>query len=341
MKLAGARLESFLRKPDPAIVAALFYGPDHGLVRERADRLVVAVAGGDNDPFRIAELAADALKDDRTRLADEAASLPFTGGRRVVRVRDGKDVIAPALRVLFEAGNAGGLVVVEAGELPPRSPLRLAFEGADAGAAVACYLDEPEALQKVIVEDLGRYGMTASAEAIDLLTAFLGADRGLTRSELEKLVLYRGEPGRIEAEDVLAIIGDAGALSLDAIVFAACDGDQRALDRSLQMAFHQGISSIAVLRMLARHLQRLLQARAAMAAGRDARAAMASVRPPVFFRLQPQFIRQIGAWPPDRLATALTLVAEAELASKRTGAPQELLCQRTLMQIGELARNRR
>lgn len=340
MKLAGARIEAFLRRPDPAIGAVLFYGPDHGLVRERADRLVVTVAGDGNDPFRIAELSVDAVKDDRTRLADEAATLPFSGGRRVVRIRDGKDVIVPAVRVLFEAGAAGGFVVVEAGELPPRSPLRLAFETADAGAAVACYLDEPDALKRVIAEDLGRHGMTLSADAAELLAAFLGADRGLTRSELEKLALYRGEPGRIEAEDVLAVIGDAGALSLDAIVFAACDGDAGALDRGLQMAFHQGISSIAVLRMLARHLQRLLQARAAMAAGRDARGAMAAVRPPVFFRLQPQFLRQIGTWPPDRLATALTLVAEAELASKRTGAPQELLCQRTLMQIAELVRSR-
>lgn len=338
MKLAGARLESFLRRPDPAIVAALLYGPDHGLVRERADKLVVAVAEDAADPFRIAELPSDSIKDDKTRLADEAATLPFTGGRRVVRIRDGKDTLAPAVRVLLEAGTIGGLVVIEAAELPPRSPLRLAFEAAESAVAIACYLDEPDALQRVIAEDLARHGMSASTEAMDLLTAFLGADRGLTRSELEKLALFRGEPGRIEAEDVLAVIGDAGALSLDAIVFAACDGDAGALDRSLQMAFHQGVSSIAVLRILARHLQRLLQARAAMAGGRDARQAMAAVRPPVFFRLQPQFLRQIGTWPPDRLAAALTLVAEAELASKRTGAPQELLCQRTLMQIAELAR---
>ena len=50
--------------PDRAIVAVLLYGPDHGLVRERADRLVSAVAGDANDPFRIAELSADAMKDD-------------------------------------------------------------------------------------------------------------------------------------------------------------------------------------------------------------------------------------------------------------------------------------
>ena len=340
MKLAGARLESFLRKPDPAVVAALLYGPDHGLVRERADRLVAAAAGDPADPFRVADITSDAIKDDRTRLADEAAALPFTGGRRVVRVRDGKDALAPAVRVLLDAGAVGGLVVVEASELPPRSPLRQGFEAADAAVAIACYLDEPDALRRLIVDDLGSHGMTPSPDAAELLASFLGADRGLTRRELEKLALYRGEPGRIEAEDVLAVIGDAGAITLDTIIGAACDGDPAALDHAVEAAFREGISPITVLRGMARHLQRLLQARAAMAAGRDARGAMALVRPPVFFRLQPQFLRQIGRWPPPRLAAALSLVTEAELASKRTGAPQALLCQHTLMQIAELARSR-
>lgn len=340
MKLTGARLEPFLRKPDPVIVAALLYGPDHGLVRERADRLVAAAAGDPGDPFRVAELAADAIKDDRTRLADEAAALPFTGGRRVVRIRDGKDTLAPAVRVLLDAGAIGGLVVIEAAELPPRSPLRLTFESAETAVAIACYLDEPDVLKRLIADDLGRHGMTTTPDAAELLSSFLGADRGLTRSELEKLALYRGEPGRIEVEDVLAVIGDAGAITLDGIIGAAGDGDAAALDRAIAAAFREGVSAITVLRAMARHLQRLLQARAAMAGGRDARAAMASVRPAVFFRLQPQFLRQLGLWPPQRLAAALTLVTEAELASKRTGAPQELLCRRTLMQIAELARPR-
>ena len=36
MKIAPARLAAFLQRPDPAIRAVLLYGPDAGLVRERA-----------------------------------------------------------------------------------------------------------------------------------------------------------------------------------------------------------------------------------------------------------------------------------------------------------------
>lgn len=337
MKLTGARIEAFLRKPDPAVIAVLFYGPDQGLIRERADKLVATVAGDASDPFRVGEVSVDAVKEDRARLMDEAAALPFSGGRRVVRIRDGKDVLTAAVGNLLD-GAAGGLVVIEAGELAPRSTLRQAIEKAERATAIPCYLDDAASLKRVIAEELGRHEITASAEAADVLAAYLGADRRLTRSELDKLALYRGAPGRIEVEDVIAVIVDAGAVTLDTIVAAACDGDLTKLDRGLQTAAGEGISAIALLRAMARYLQRLVQARSAMAAGRDASQALAAVRPPVFYQLQPQFRRQIQLWRPELLATALALVAETELTCKQTGAPQVLLCQRAFFRLAEIAR---
>ncbi len=44
MKITTARVERFLRRPDPAVVCTLVYGPDQGLVRERAETLVRHVA---------------------------------------------------------------------------------------------------------------------------------------------------------------------------------------------------------------------------------------------------------------------------------------------------------
>ena len=43
MKIQPARIEAFLAKPDAAARAVLLYGPDAGLVRERADKLARGV----------------------------------------------------------------------------------------------------------------------------------------------------------------------------------------------------------------------------------------------------------------------------------------------------------
>src|SRR3954447_3690951 len=145
MKLAAARVAAFLRQPDPAIRAVLFYGPDAGLVRERADAVARTVCTDLRDPFRVAELTASALAADPALLADEAAQIRLMGGRRVVRVREAGDALAQLCgRFLANApipakklGDA--LVIVEAGDLPGRSALRRVFDDAPDAVAIGCY----------------------------------------------------------------------------------------------------------------------------------------------------------------------------------------------------------
>jgi DNA polymerase III subunit delta len=337
MKLTAQRIEGFLRKPDPTVIAVLLYGPDRGLVRERADRLVATVVGDVTDPFRVADVAAESLKDDPARLRDEAAALPFSGGRRVVRIREGKDVLMDAVRNLLELGGGGGLVVVEAGDLGPRSPLRQIFESESKAATLPCYADEGDALRRVIEADLTAHGLTIAPEAMDYLTSHLGADRRVTRSELEKLAVYK-EGGQIEVDDVLAVVGDAAATSLDTIAYSACGGNIGLLDRALTTAFAEGLSPISLLRAVARHLQRLLEARAALAAGGSADQAMAALRPAVFYRQRASFRAQMDLWDVTLIGEGLLVLTYAELDCKRTGAPQKLLCQRALFRLAELAR---
>ncbi len=340
MKLTGAKIESFLRKPDPGVVAVLVYGPDRGLVRERADRLVETVAGTRTDAFRISELSTDDLKDDPSRLAAEAAALSFSGGRRVVRVREARDTQAESLRLLL-ASSADGLAVLEAGELGPKSPLRLAAEAVANAAALPCYADDSNALRSLIMAELSAQGLAISDEALDMLAGLLGADRGLTRSELAKLALYKGETGRIDVDDVLAVVGDAQQQSTDAVAYAACGGDFAGLDRSLATLVAEGTQPISVLRAAARHLQRLLQARALIDAGATPKLAVDRLKPPVHFRWRTSFERQAALWTSRRLASGLLQVTEAELQCKQTGAPQELICHRTLIRLGQLASARR
>ena len=81
-----------------------------GMIRDRAAALVRAVAGSLDDPFLVAELE----RDDVGRLADEAASLALTGGRRVVRLREATRCRDRARSPAILKGPAPALVVLEA-----------------------------------------------------------------------------------------------------------------------------------------------------------------------------------------------------------------------------------
>ncbi len=183
MKLASARIQSFLRDPGTCRVILLF-GDDAGMIRDRAEALVCAVAGSLDDPFLVTDLAREEIK----RLPDEAAGLSLIGGRRVVRVRDVTDAATDPVLTLLK-GRAPALVVLEGPALASRSKLRTALEAAADGVAIGCYPEEGRALEETIRESLRMNGAGIEPDALSWLSQQLGADRASTRSELEKLAL--------------------------------------------------------------------------------------------------------------------------------------------------------
>ena len=50
-EIKSQQADSFVAKPDPAFRTFLFYGPDSGLVSERADTLCAGLGVDLSDPF--------------------------------------------------------------------------------------------------------------------------------------------------------------------------------------------------------------------------------------------------------------------------------------------------
>lgn len=304
--------------------------------------LIKSVVEDPGDPFRVADLAAEAIRDDPALLHDAAAALTLTGGRRVVRLRGGGDALAPVFADFLARDPGDALVVVEAGELRGGSKLRRVFEGADNAAALACYADDGNRLDDIIAETLAGHGLRAEPAALAALRTALGGDRLTTRAELDKLAAYVGAPsgdrGAVTLADVEACVGDAAAVAADAVAIAACGGDLIALDRGLGRAALEGIEPITLLRALQRHLRRLHRLAGAVAAGKPPETALRFFRPPLHFRVAKALRAQVGRWPGDRAVAAMERVVEAEITCKSTGMPAASITARTLLRIAVAAR---
>ena len=337
MKVSGASVGSFLKSPPSAVRAVLVYGPDQGLVRERLRLLIGAVLDDPSDPFRLAELSPAVLKEEPGRLRDEAAAISFTGGRRVVIIRDAGDIVSPAVQHFLSSPAGDALVLVGADDLPPRSSLRKAFEESPMAAALPCYADTGADLESVIRESMARHQMTAAPDVVSWLASHLGSDRALTRSEIDKLALYVGKPGPISLEEAQTCIGDSAALSLDDMVLATAEGDHATAQRTLSRLSSEGVAPITCLRGLSRHFTRLHLAASHIAQGKSVDQALASLKPPPFFKVTARMKRQLSLWSPVALGSALDLLANAEVDCKTTGYPIDEICSRAVLQLTNAA----
>jgi len=329
---------AFCQRPDPGIGLVLLYGPDQGLVAERRRQLIRAVLGEADDPFRLAELAVDRLSQSPGLLFEEAQALSLIGGRRVVLVRQATDGLAQPLEALLGMGGHEALVIVEAGELGKASALRRLAEKSKAAAAIACYRADGRGLEAELRELLRTHGLGIEAEAMAFLASHVGADRELTRGEVEKLALYMGaDPGgqgaRVTLADVEAVVGNSSALGIDRLVWAGLVGRPADAARALDRLLAEGQAPVRLIRAFAAMLLRLLPLRARVDAGEPATAVLDGLRPPVHFSQKPAMQRALESWPVARLEAGLGLAHAAELAAKRAQSPDRLLLRRLLLDL--------
>ena len=148
--LRGKDIDAFLARPDAARPLILLYGPDAGLVRERAEALIASAVDNPDDPFSVVRLDGDELAAEPSRLVDEAMTVPLFGGRRAIRVRAGSRNFASGVETLSEMNVRDCRIVIEAGDVRPESPLRKICEKARTAVAIACYPDTERDLARLI-----------------------------------------------------------------------------------------------------------------------------------------------------------------------------------------------
>ncbi len=341
MKLAGARVERFVKSPDPDARIILLYGPDRGLVSARAQSLQTHYLGGPPGPFSQSLLFDAALKGDPAALSDAVCARALDGSKSVVRLKTQGDQATRAVVALLAGIEEGAitpaaLLLIEAGDLAKRSKLRQCIEQADALAvALPCYLPDRSALRALALDAAQAEGLRFDDDALEALLDRLPQNSALAAMEMEKLVLYAGpqKATTITVDDVVACITGNTESSTDALAFAIAAGDPQRASLLLRDALEAGQTPVGLLRAIQRHFWRLGEARAAMATGKTAKTAMASLRPPVFYAQSHAFARQMQSWPGAALDRALALCLHTERAMKTSGAAAENLLAQLLLRL--------
>jgi len=344
MKIEPRQVEAFLKKPDPKVRAVVVYGNDDGLIAERAMQLAKSVCDDLKDPFRVVDIAGEALKGDPARLADEFGAMSLMGGRRVVRVRPAGEEAAAALENLVAAPAGDALIVLEGGNLTPRSSLRALAETEACLAALPCYMDSSAALEGLVEAAAREQGFAVEPDALEWIVDRLGGDRGQTRSEIDKLLLYKaGDSSKIiTMDDAVAVLGDTAAIGIDNVITATFDGDLPALDRALDRVFAEGGNPVQLVRALQRHADQLHLVAGHADAGGNLEAAMFKARGlPRGGPMRQRFERHLRTWPLPRLSAAVPRILDAEIECKRTGQPDEVIARRLCLGLAQYARQAR
>ncbi len=336
----SVEIERFLKNPDPAVVVVLIYGPDSGLVTERAKILVNSTAGSLDDPFSIVRLGESDLSDDPGRLLDEANALTFGQTRRTVWIGDAGQKATKALE-LIDKNTTDALIVITADNLKPASKLRKFAESKKFAVAIPCYLDGLASLNNVLDGELKKSNLTITPDARRFFIDLLGADRQLSRREIEKLCLFAAGKKEITADDVRLISGDVTAPTLDSLCDAVGEGNVDKADRIYNRSTTAGTSPGAVIAQLIRHFIMLdcIGSHSARGGG-SVSGLVKQFRPQIFYQRHRSVEQQINLWSHEDLKSALQLLQQAESQCRNSKLPTEAVGERALFSLSMSAKRR-
>ena len=338
--LRGKDIDAFLARPDPGRPIILLYGPDAGLVRERADALMASAVDDPNDPFSLVRLDGDELSAEPSRLVDEAMTVPLFGGRRAIRVRAGSRNFASGVDTLADSPIRDCRIVIEAGELRAESPLRKACERAKTAVAIGCYPDTERDLARLIDEELRVSNLRIAPDARAVLMGLLGGDRQASRNELRKLALYAHGAGEVTLDDVMAVVADASELKLDPIVDAAFAGNPAIVESEFAKAMVAGTYPGVIISAAQRQAAWLHKSALAIAEGTPASAVLEGGFPRLHFSRKGAVEIALRNFSPARLVGIIDQLATAALDMRKQATLAAAIAQRTLLAIAANAKRR-
>lgn len=295
-----------------AVRAVLIYGPDAGQVDEFCDRAAEKLQIEKDNLFAV---DSNELKEKQDALFAEACSPSMFGGGKMVLIANAGDSDAKLIAELIEHPGLGAFVVIAANDLRAGGSLRSYFENGAAVAALPCYTDDARTLATLIQKDLFAAGIgRIDPDAMNYMTAHLGADRGITRSFLRKIAIYVDDKKIVGLEDVERCLPDTGAADTDDFLFSLTAGHIQQTCKALDRLFFDNAEPNMLVRMLDGHFKRLLDA-----------VVLGQMPPRLFWKVADKFNIAVRIWTEEEIVAVLVRLNELEGQLRKTGMPGEIL----------------
>lgn len=333
-EIKSHEFDSFVERSARNYRLFVVYGPDRGLVSERATQIAAQTGVVLSDPFSLIKLDISDLQKDQGRLLDEAGAIGLFGGSKLIWIRGAgnEKYLVDSLQVLSADMPDATFVIIEAGDLKKGSLLRKAAETTRNTATIPCYSDDARALNALIDGELSGAGLRITPAARHLLVGLIGGDRIASRNEVRKLALYCRGLDTIEEHHVTDIIGDASAISIDDAVDAILNGSAPSFLHAMQKITASKTAVFLVIQACLKQFQMIDVMRAEMDEKRlQPSQVMQTMARHLHFKRKPIVEQALRRWSAEAVAREINRLQAAILQSRKRSTMEDTIALQTLL----------
>jgi DNA polymerase III subunit delta len=287
------------------INSILFFGPDNGVISDLISQLTIKLSS----PTRL--ISDDELSDYSSALNN----ISFFSSKEIIKFDVKSIKLDQSLKAVLTKSNHNFPIFI-ASELEPSNSYRKFFESENNLAAIACYADDETAVRRIISSNLSQNKMRISPDALDFLCKNLHGNRNLIKSEIDKLISYKGINTQINLNDCENIICQSLEANPDYLCINFANKNAESYLKELDLLLKNEISVVWIIRALSRFYMNLAHAKLMEKDGVAIDQALNSLKPKIFYKNVQDFKKIVRSISLIEIQNVLEALTQAEVNFK-------------------------
>ena len=198
--------------------------------------------------------------------------------------------------------------------LEKKSTLRSIFEKESKLATIPCYQDNHRTLSDYTQAKLKDF-TGLNQEILNLLIDNSGLDRKVLLNEINKVkCLFLDK--KLNQEKLIELLNYASNVDFNKLRDSCLEGDKKKLNENLGNITLQNEEVYYYISSLNLRIEKLLQLHDQYKVTKNAENALDSIKPRIFWKDKPIFLRQMNKWNSEKLKKAKKLIIKTEITMK-------------------------
>lgn len=330
-------LKSFVVEKDIKILqsysAVLFYGENIGLKDELKKGIKSLYKNFEYYSFE----QNDVLKNKRI-LEEQINNTSLFSKNKIIIINSVSEKIKNIILPILEESDQSFKIILFSEALEKKSSLRSNFEKSKMCGIIPCYQDNERTLLEYIKKRLAGFA-GLNQEIINTLIINSGMDRKTISMEIDKIMnLFLDK--RIDAKKFDLLINNKHNVDFDNLRDNCFAADGLMLNKNLGNVIMQNENVYYYLNSLQLRVKKLSDLAIEYEKNRNLEDAIDNVKPKIFWKDKPIFLRQIKIWNKKKLEIAKKLVTDTEIVMKtKLNSYNTILIKNLLIRLYSIAKS--
>ena len=290
----------------------LFYGDNEGLKEETIKNLFEK-----NYADKIYRYEEKEIIDNKNHFFNSILSKSFFDNEKLIIISRATDKIKTLIEEIIEKNLQDVQFVLNSKNLEKKSILRKFFEKEKTIVCAPFYTDNNQTLNSIINQFFRNKKIPISQQLVNILIERSRGDRKNLNNELKKIENFSSNKKNINLQDILKLTNLADNYGADELIDHSLAKNTRKTVTILNENNYSDEDNIIIIRTLLSKLKRLVKIYELIDGKNNIENAIASFKPPIFWKDKPLVIQQIKAWQGNELKNLIYQTNEIEFLIKK------------------------